>query len=643
MSEERSRLEELLRDTSAFRLMLDGAFRDWEGTYDVLLADTGKYLFRSMDQPRFRPFCRKLRSEPAGEALCQECDQEAAIRAAEEQQPIVYSCHAGLRDVAVPIIVDDEAIATVFCGQVRTAQDEADALGLATAQQLESQLGFAPGELSDLWEQVPRVPEDTINLTVSRVWTLIQYVSGLAHERQELAYAHRKDQQRLRESEAIEAAARKLGALAPEMEKFWSNVSSVLEEVIPVIGADCAMVVVPETVADRERIVVQAVAHLPPEHFLGRSYDQYDDVFRRVMEKGEVERVPFRNYGQPDTICGSIRELAPAVAAEVHEVILVQVRMGEKQRSLLLFFLNRYRDAAGSLPSREERGMLMQLAFVIGTSFDNHRLYQRQQKELLLRRAWLRRVTHQLLAPLHGLQGYAEDAGRRLRRWQEETSADSDTWTEEKHARWKQEIRRWENSFESVRWSSFYAARLAHNLGWKVYGPRDLRDRVLTLVDDVPGLLIRCARDFQGLARERRIRSVYVDTDSVRPLNERLCVDETLFHQAIGNLLDNAVKYSSPGSDIVVSGEIMDQEAGIRVTNYGIRLRAEDVQTIFDEGYRTREAARVNPTGTGIGLPVARQIIEMHSGTLEAQPSEQTGRGWQTVFVITLPLCPEDC
>jgi len=250
-----------------------------------------------------------------------------------------------------------------------------------------------------------------------------------------------------------------------------------------------------------------------------------------------------------------------------------------------------------------------------------------------------------LLAPLHGLQGYAEDAWRRLLRWQQEGPLSSADWTDEKVQRWEDELWRWIYSFESVVWSSHYAARLARNLAWIVFNEsQEERERTdFDLVEDIGGLLIKYARDFQGIAAQRGLRRVEVDTQSVAHLNGKLCVNDDLLRLAVGNLLDNAVKYSNRGTDILIEGEIVGEWAQIRVTNEGIRLYPEEVEEIFEKGHRGKEARNRHPTGTGIGLTVARQIIELHGGKLTAQPSKRTRRGWQTTFVISLPINTEGC
>jgi signal transduction histidine kinase/ligand-binding sensor protein len=649
MSERLSKFEEVIGDVEAFRLMLDGAFKEWKGTYDVLLSDTGEYLFHPKEEQYFRPFCRKLRSNPGGEKWCWECDRDAAREAAQKGHPVVYLCHAGLIDAAVPILIDGELVATIFCGQGRPEDEALDREGLEKAHQLERALGFDAGELMRLWEQTPPISEGEINSTKDRVWKLVNYISWLGHERLELRQAHKRDQQRLEESKALEEVAKGLSRLVGKWDEFWNRINQVLEQMIAVIGASCAMVLIPESSADPSgKLVVKAVAQLPTV-FLGRSYSLYDQAFRKVVEEGEITPVPFGKYRDPNTICGSIRQLAPSLAAGLDEVVLARIGLGDEQAGMLLFFLNKEQDVSGSLSIQEEKGALVHLASLIGAAYHNCSLYQARQQDVILRRSWLRQVTHQLLSPLHGLQGYAEDAKGRLQRWQRVASQDSVDWTGEKVAQWKDELKRWERSFESIRWSSHYAARLASNLAWVVFTDGQRKEKpVFELVEDVGGLLIRCARDFQGIARERGLRKVEVNTQegsthSVACLNGQICVNEDLFRQAVGNLLDNAVKYSDRGTDILIEGGYEGERAEIRVINTGIRLYPEEVEEIFRENYRTREARSRHPTGTGIGLTVAREIIELHGGTLRAQPSEWTSHGWQTICVISLSMHSEEC
>jgi hypothetical protein len=124
-----SRFEQLLgSDIDAFYVMVDGALKDWPGVHDVLLPDVSRYLLKAKDTDTFGPVCRHIRSLAEGEQLCFECDMANAVKSATEGSYWKYSCHAGLLDVAVPLIVGGKLVAAILFGQTRPKSPEWDAL-----------------------------------------------------------------------------------------------------------------------------------------------------------------------------------------------------------------------------------------------------------------------------------------------------------------------------------------------------------------------------------------------------------------------------------------------------------------------------------------------------------------------------------
>jgi PAS domain S-box-containing protein len=114
-----------------------------------------------------------------------------------------------------------------------------------------------------------------------------------------------------------------------------------------------------------------------------------------------------------------------------------------------------------------------------------------------------------------------------------------------------------------------------------------------------------------------------------------LHADATRLAQVIGNLLNNAAKYTAEGGTITLSAEERDSRLILRIRDSGIGVPAHMLPRIFDLFTQVDQSLDRSQGGLGIGLTVARRLIEMHDGTIEAL-SEGPGKG--TEFVISLPL-----
>ena len=102
--------------------------------------------------------------------------------------------------------------------------------------------------------------------------------------------------------------------------------------------------------------------------------------------------------------------------------------------------------------------------------------------------------------------------------------------------------------------------------------------------------------------------------------------------QALAALLDNAVKYSDSGTDIRLTAEKQGRFAVVTVEDSGPDIPADKLPHIFDRFYRADEA-RTDGDSFGLGLPIAKAIIDAHRGTLRCESG-----GGVTRFIITLPL-----
>jgi signal transduction histidine kinase len=120
---------------------------------------------------------------------------------------------------------------------------------------------------------------------------------------------------------------------------------------------------------------------------------------------------------------------------------------------------------------------------------------------------------------------------------------------------------------------------------------------------------------------------------------EPLCfeADSARIIQAVGNLLDNAAKYTPRGGEISVTGYGEGGEVVLRVRDTGIGISPEMLPRVFDLFVQSDPFLARSEGGLGVGLTLARTLVELHGGSINAH-SEGSDRGSE--FVVRLPVAP---
>jgi signal transduction histidine kinase len=101
--------------------------------------------------------------------------------------------------------------------------------------------------------------------------------------------------------------------------------------------------------------------------------------------------------------------------------------------------------------------------------------------------------------------------------------------------------------------------------------------------------------------------------------------DRDRLAQVIGNLLSNAIKYSPDGGNVFVSASRVGDEAWIWVRDEGLGISAEHQDRIFTKFFRADVGRERGISGTGLGLVLARQIVEAHGGQIGFESAEGEG------------------
>ncbi|HET7864455.1 MAG TPA: ATP-binding protein, partial [Burkholderiaceae bacterium] len=114
-----------------------------------------------------------------------------------------------------------------------------------------------------------------------------------------------------------------------------------------------------------------------------------------------------------------------------------------------------------------------------------------------------------------------------------------------------------------------------------------------------------------------------------------LHADPLRLSQVIANLLTNAARYSEPGKTIGIAVRRQGELAEITVSDHGVGIAADQLEAVFEMFAQGAAPAALRAGGLGVGLALARGLVQLHGGSLQAR-SEGLGRGSQ--FVVRLPL-----
>jgi signal transduction histidine kinase len=262
-------------------------------------------------------------------------------------------------------------------------------------------------------------------------------------------------------------------------------------------------------------------------------------------------------------------------------------------------------------PNRNEDSDLFQRVNILAN--ENKQLRERLEQIERERTEYLQNVSHQLVAPLNAIKWHIENL----------TEA-------------RVSIERARKVLRSIYSQATIAVHLSKNFNLmsNLEADHQLRNLKEPLRDvELLRLLINLADDFQPLAWDQNI-NIVVDKDRFDGGPSVLAM-RPLISQVFSNIIENAVKYSNPDTDITIQGSYRRPADVFVVTirNRGIPLPVEHEQHVFERGFRTAEAKRKYPAGTGFGLYIAKRIIDIHEGSLTVTSHD----GW-TVFEVTLTV-----
>lgn len=234
-------------------------------------------------------------------------------------------------------------------------------------------------------------------------------------------------------------------------------------------------------------------------------------------------------------------------------------------------------------------------------------------------------VSHELRTPLTAIKGYTQHLMRRLERRMREQRQAAGAESLQKEPPENYDLR----SLQIVQSQSEQLERLVNDLldlSRAQWGEMNLQYTSFYLAD----VLTERVQLAQVSAEKHTI------TLDIQVQDSRIVADKLRVSQVIGNILDNAIRFSPQGRQVAVELKEQKNEYLVEITDQGIGVSPEYIDHIFERFYRVRNTASRQYSGIGLGLFVARAIVGAHGGRIWV--SSNAGLG--STFSFTLPHAP---
>lgn len=137
--------------------------------------------------------------------------------------------------------------------------------------------------------------------------------------------------------------------------------------------------------------------------------------------------------------------------------------------------------------------------------------------------------------------------------------------------------------------------------------------------------------ELTAAVKKKKLRVNFINNNRNLP---HVLVDNEKMRAAIQNLLENAIKYTLEGGQIDIDFIVLEGFLQVSIADTGIGIPPADQKSIFNRFFRARNALKVETDGSGLGLYIARGIIEKHGGKIWF--NSESGKG--TTFYFTIPI-----
>jgi len=579
-----------------------------------------RYLPPSYEESSGSALCAMLRGTEQGRELCEACDF-AMAREVFEQGPgaraVWGECHMGLCGLAAPIVVADKVAAVLLCGQ-KAAPGRREAI-----RQRASALA---GQIDSLDEEALLAAIERLDECTPEQRERMEEVAGQhADEIGKLGQDRYDVERRLRQEYLLNELMMALAGPCADTQELRQRLEGVTERVIDFFRLEY-MVVYSQTFCSSPE--------LAPAAWAGQWQGSRASRLRcPARPSGTDGRSTYRIIARPVEVARFMDDHAADTGHQLPGAQAVICDYGAtEERTTVTVFGPQLQGHTESLLSTAGDDFLERFHFEVGMRSKADRLLLDLRQANDDKTQFMAQMTHEINA---GLQTVVEES-EWLQYYVTEMAGLDDPDLLEPLDKILSEV---------LRLGSRARASLIHLRGGMPRSEYRLRQR-----HPLDRLVAICVEPYRGVAQSRNI-NIQVDA-SVHRL-PHLSFDWDMMRLALMNLIDNAVKYSHFNRTIRIFGEVKGDMLALSVEDYGLGIPREDYERIFEPYVRgSRRDPRRFIWGSGLGLAVARDVVETHGGAIvvSSVPTAKTpltdeAHRWEnyvTTFTIRLPLRQEE-
>jgi len=232
-----------------------------------------------------------------------------------------------------------------------------------------------------------------------------------------------------------------------------------------------------------------------------------------------------------------------------------------------------------------------------------------KEKELeQLKDDFISTVSHELRTPLFSIQGFAQLM------LEEGNTLDPNTQHEFLHTIQRQATQLSEMVNNLLDLSKFDEGKMV------------LERKPVSLLDLINQTILK----LQGFAHQQQVKLVPKLPAALPPITG----DKHRLEQVLTNLVGNAIKFSEPSQQVIISTTVSDTTISVQVKDHGIGIPPDALEKIFSRYYQVHDKHERSAMGSGLGLHIAKKIVEGHGGRIWAE--SETGQG--STFCFSLPI-----